>query len=61
MIVPEAIAEIKRVETEVERLAHAVIGAAIEVHKRLGPGYLEALYEEALCIELELRNIPFAR
>jgi hypothetical protein len=46
---------------EIDRQAHAVIGAAIEVHRWLGPGSLEAVYEEALCVELELRGIPFAR
>jgi GxxExxY protein len=37
------------------------IGAAIEVHKQLGPGLLESAYEACLCRELELRAIPFAR
>ncbi|AUX44930.1 hypothetical protein SOCE26_064000 [Sorangium cellulosum] len=46
---------------ELDRLAHCVIGAAIEVHRTLGPGFLEAIYEEALCVELSLRRIPFAR
>ena len=46
---------------EVEELAHAVIGAAIEVHRLLGPGYLEAIYEEALSMELTIRGVPFAR
>src|SRR5437879_4969818 len=46
---------------ELDKLAHDVIGAAIEVHRILGPGYLESIYEEALCIELTLRNIPFRR
>jgi len=44
-----------------DQLAHGVIGAAIEVHTALGPGYQEAVYEEALCVELELRGIPFRR
>jgi len=44
-----------------DRLARTVIGAAIEVHRHLGPGYLENLYEEALSIELGLRRIPFER
>jgi GxxExxY protein len=46
---------------QLDRLADAVIGAAIEVHRLLGPGYIEAVYEEALCVELGLRGIPFAR
>ena len=45
---------------ELDDLAHRVIGAAIEVHRHLGPGYLEAVYEAALSrIELRLRRIPF--
>jgi GxxExxY protein len=36
----------------VDELAHAIIGAAIEVHRQLGPGYLEGIYEEALFLEL---------
>lgn len=38
-----------------------IIGAAIEVHKTLGRGLLESIYEEALCHELELREMKFQR
>ena len=38
---------------------HKIIGAAMEVHNEMGPGYLEAVYQECLEIELELQNIPF--
>ncbi len=44
-----------------EELTGRVIGAAIEVHKALGPGFIEAIYENALAIELRARNIPFQR
>lgn len=46
---------------ELDALAHATIGAAIEVHRTLGPGFLESVYEEALCIELASRGLSFAR
>ena len=42
-------------------MTERIIGAAIEVHRHLGPGVLESIYEEALCCELELRRIPFER
>ncbi|MGI8688599.1 MAG: GxxExxY protein [Thermomicrobiales bacterium] len=51
----------REIDGDLDKMAHAVIGAAIDVHRALGPGFLEAMYEEALCIELESRGIPFAR
>jgi len=46
---------------ELDALATAVIGAAIEVHRLLGPGYLESVYEEALSAEFGLNGIAFDR
>ncbi len=46
---------------DIDDLAHAVIGAAIEVHRHLGAGFKESVYEEALCVELGLRGIAFER
>jgi GxxExxY protein len=48
-------------EREVDHFAYAVIGAAIEVHRHLGPGFLESIYESALMAELSSRSIPFER
>ena len=42
-------------------VTHAIIGAAIEVHKLLGPGLLESAYEECLAHELRLRNLKVDR
>jgi GxxExxY protein len=44
-----------------EDLTEKIIGAAIEVHRALGPGMLESAYEECLCRELSLRGIAFQR
>ena len=46
---------------DINKTTEAVIGAAIEVHRHLGPGLLESAYEECLCEELLLRKIPFKR
>jgi GxxExxY protein len=44
-----------------DNLTREIIGAAIEVHRELGPGLLESIYEEALSVELELRGLAFSR
>jgi len=46
---------------DINRLSNKIIGAAIEVHKVLGPGLLESGYEEYLCHELELRGLHHER
>ena len=47
--------------TDINKLSSKVIGAAIEVHKYLGPGLLESAYEECLCHELDLRSTVYER
>jgi len=44
-----------------DELTEQIIGAAIEVHRLIGPGLLESIYEEALCHELHLRGISSER
>ncbi|MCD6335332.1 MAG: GxxExxY protein [Candidatus Latescibacteria bacterium] len=46
---------------EEDRLSKEIIGAAIKVHRRLGPGLLESAYEECLCRELAIRRLAFER
>ena len=48
-------------ELAINELSGKVIGAAIEVHRALGPGLLESAYEECLCRELSIREIRFQR
>jgi GxxExxY protein len=43
-----------------EELSNQLIGAAIQVHKELGPGFLESIYEEALKVELSKNEVDFA-
>ena len=44
-----------------DELTEKIIGAAIEVHRELGPGLLETIYEEALCYEFDLQGIKYKR
>jgi GxxExxY protein len=46
---------------DINELSSKIIGAAIEVHKALGPGLLESAYEECMCHELTLRGLSFER
>ena len=48
-------------DPRLNQMTNAIIGAAIEVHRRLGPGHLESTYESALAIEFSLRDIAFKR
>jgi GxxExxY protein len=48
-------------DAELDALVSRVIGAAIEVHRVLGPGFLESVYEAALCEEFEQRSISYTR
>lgn len=51
----------KEPSVELDQLAHTVIGAAIGVHRALGPGYIESVYEEAICVEMDFQSVPYQR
>ena len=51
----------KDTKVKADELSRQIIGAAIEVHRVLGPGLLESAYEECVCRELALRDVPFER
>lgn len=48
-------------DADLDALARDVGRAALEVHRLLGPGFLESVYEEALCVELGLRRVSYER
>lgn len=54
----QRVAEAQRTENV---LSEQIIGACVEVHRAIGPGLLESAYEQCLCHELALRQIPFRR
>jgi GxxExxY protein len=58
---PELFAFTEEGKNAADEWSKNIIGAAIEVHRHLGPGLLENAYEECFCRELEVRSIPFQR
>ena len=50
-----------RVPAEVDAWSEKIIAAAIEVHRTLGPGFLESVYEQSMAVELQSRGIHFSR
>jgi GxxExxY protein len=56
-----SIGEFETISTRTESLAAQVVDAAVKVHKALGPGLLESVYEICLCHEFTRRAIPFQR
>jgi GxxExxY protein len=50
-----------KIVDECDPQTYAIIGAAMEIHRQLGHGFLEAVYQEAAVIEFPLRQIPFER
>ena len=46
---------------DLNKITEKIIGCCIEVHKQLGPGLLESVYESALCIEFDEKNLKFER
>jgi GxxExxY protein len=49
------------ISAEVERVGRALLEAGLEVHRSLGPGFIERIYEEALCHQLTWRSVSFER
>lgn len=47
--------------TNSDPLTERIISAAIEVHRNIGPGLIESIYEEALCVEMQLRDMDYQR
>ena len=57
----EKLQRFRELSNQYEAMTYNIIGAALEVHKQLGCGFLEAVYGEALELELNARSIPFER
>lgn len=58
---PAAAETFEKVTERVEQLSHLVIGAALKVHKELGPGLIESVYERCLCYELQKVGLVYER
>ena len=56
-----SVAEFDLIPPRTEATAAEIVDAAVKVHKALGPGLLESVYEICLCHELSIRGIPFRR
>jgi GxxExxY protein len=54
------ISQITQIDNKKDSFSYEIIGAAMEVHRELGLGFLEAVYQEAMEIELRERKVPFA-
>lgn len=54
-----SVSDDKLVLMKINQITEAIIGAALEVHRTIGPGLLESAYTQCLCYELALRKIPF--
>lgn len=61
MISPELFAFTEEGKNAADEWSNRIIGAAIEVHRHLGPGLLENAYEECFCRELDIQGIPYRR
>jgi GxxExxY protein len=53
--------EFETIPADVEWVGRSVIGCAVTVHRKLGPGYKESIYVEALCLEMDSRGLRFER
>ncbi len=51
----------KDMKASADRVSYEIVGAAIEVHRQLGPGLLESAYEACLCREFSVRRVGFER
>jgi GxxExxY protein len=53
--------DFEELDPELDRLAGTVVRSCVEVHRALGPGYVESVYERAVCVELTMRGVEFER